>query len=182
MNPTALAAVLFMLISFPAILQSEGQANNSSSNSAPFTLENGVPLKIVRTAVPTKPFTVVGPRGAILGQQDGSFEAWIFPWKIFSQMRISAEMQDYPVPIDVNDQAAVVEVLPDHTIITFAHANFTLREILSAPHSPPEGVGVVAFFQVEAIRPMTLTFQFTPEMKLMWPAPSDDRSSPEWVK
>ena len=30
--------------------------------------------------IPVKPFTVVGPRGALLGQQDGSFEAWIFPW------------------------------------------------------------------------------------------------------
>jgi hypothetical protein len=29
---------------------------------------------------------------------------------------------------------------------------------------------------------MTLTFQFTPEMKRMWPALSDDRPSPEWVK
>ena len=42
-------------------------------------LQESVPLKIVREAVPSKPFTVVGPRGAILGQQDGSFEAWIFP-------------------------------------------------------------------------------------------------------
>ena len=29
---------------------------------------------------------------------------------------------------------------------------------------------------------MTLTFQFTPEMKRMWPALSDDRSGAEWVK
>ena len=62
---------------------------------------------------------VVGPRGAILGLQDGSFEAWIFPWKIFSNLRISAEMKDYPVPIDVNEQAAAIEVRPDHTTITF---------------------------------------------------------------
>ncbi len=182
MNPTALAAVLLLFISVPAFPQGDGQVNNSPSDAAAFTLENGVPLKIVRTAIPSRPFTVVGPRGAILGQQDGSFEAWIFPWKIFSKMRITAEMQDYPVPIDVNEQAAVVEVQPDHTTITYSHANFTLREILFAPHNPPEGVGVVAFFHVEAIRPMTLTFQFTPEMKLMWPAPSDDRPSPEWVQ
>ena len=181
MKPTAMAGVL-LFISFTAIIRSDGQANNSASDLAAFTLENGVPLKIVRTAVPSRPFTVVGPRGAILGQQDGSFEAWIFPWKIFSNLRISAAMKDYPVPIDVNEQAAVVEVRPDHTTITFSHANFTLREILFAPHKPPGGTGVLAFFQMEAIRPMTLTFQFTPEMKLMWPAASDDRPSPEWVK
>src|SRR5258705_9787985 len=129
MKPTAMAGVL-LFISFTAIIRSNGQANNSASDLAAFTLENGVPLKIVRTAVPSRPFTVVGPRGAILGQQDGSFEAWIFPWKIFSNLRIRAAMKDYPVPIDVNEQAAVVEVRPDHTTITFSHANFTLREIL----------------------------------------------------
>ena len=43
-----------------------------------------------------------GPRGAVLGQQDGVFEAWIFPWKILSDLRIRADMENYPVPIAVN--------------------------------------------------------------------------------
>jgi glycogen debranching enzyme len=146
----------------------------------PFT--DTAPLKIVREAVPSRPFSVVGPRGAFLGLQDGSCEAWIFPWKIFSNLRMTAMMKDYPVPIDVNEQAALVEVRPDHTTITFSHANFTIREVLFAPQHAPEGAGVVAFFQIAAVRPMTLTVQFTPEMKRMWPAPSDDYPNTEWVK
>jgi glycogen debranching enzyme len=138
--------------------------------------------KITADIMATKPFSVIGPRGTILGQQDGSFEAWIFPWKILSHLRITAEMKDYPVPIDVNDQAASIDVQPGHTTITFAHANFTVREIMFAPSNAPEGAGALAFFQVEAVRPMTLTFSFTPEMLRMWPALSDDRPSPEWVK
>jgi glycogen debranching enzyme len=157
------------------------QANEQPPALVNFPFENTSPLKIVRNAIPSRPFTVVGPRGALLGHQDGSFEAWVFPWKIFSNFRITAEMQDYPVPIDVNDHAAAIDVRPDHTTITFSHANFTIREILFAPHNAPDGAGVLAFFQVEAVRPMTLTFQFTPEMKRMWPAPSDDYSAAEWV-
>ena len=129
-----------------------------------------------------KPFSVIGPRGALLGQQDGSFEAWIFPWKILSHMRITAEMQDYAVPIDVNEQAATIDVQPGRTTITFSHANFTVRETLFAPQNAPDGAGAMAFYQVQAVRPMSLTFSFTPEMQHMWPALSDDRSSPEWVK
>ncbi len=140
------------------------------------------PILIVREAECSKPFSVIGPRGAILGQQDGTYEAWIFPWKIFSNLRITAEMKDYPVPIELNEHAATIEVEPDHTTITFSHANFTVREILLAPQKPPEGAGVLAFYQIKSVRPMTLTFHFTPEMKRMWPAPSDDRPSPEWVK
>jgi glycogen debranching enzyme len=135
----------------------------------------------VHEAVPARPFTVIGPRGGVLGRQDGSFEAWIFPWKIFSNLRITAEMQNYPVPIDVNALAAVIEVRPDHTTITFSHAAFTIREVLFAPHNAPDGAGVLTFFQIQSVRPVTLTFQFTPEMKRMWPAPSDAYPSPEWV-
>ena len=129
-----------------------------------------------------KPFSVTGPRGALLGQQDGVFEAWVFPWKILSHMRIAAEMQNYAVPIDVNEQVASIDVQPGHTTITFSHANFTIREILFAPQNAPDGAGALAYYQIEAVRPMTLTFSFTPEMQHMWPALSDDRPSPEWVK
>lgn len=169
-----LACVCFL--NFAAASQTQTQPIDE------FPFRDTVPLKIVRNATPANPFTVVGPRGAILGQQDGSFEGWIFPWKIFSNLRITAEMQNYPVPIDVNEQAAVIEVRPDHTMITFSHANFTIREILFAPHRARDGAGALAFFEVEAVRPLTLTFNFTPEMKLMWPAASDDLASPEWVK
>jgi hypothetical protein len=125
MKATSPAVFLLLFLSF-MIPQSSGQAIDRPAVLANFPFENSVPLKIVREAVPAKPFSVIGPRGAILGRQDGSFEAWIFPWKILSNLRISAEMWDYPVPIDVNEQAAVIEVRPDHTTITFSHANFTM--------------------------------------------------------
>jgi hypothetical protein len=90
-------------------------------------------------------------------------------------------MQDYPVPIELNQQEATIEVAPDHTTITFAHANLAVHEILFAPREAANGTGIVALFQVEAIRPVTLTFHFTPEMKRMWPASTED-NFPEWVK
>ncbi len=182
MSSASLPVALALFLSLSSSPQLVSQASDQPTLLAKFPYENSVPLKIVREAIPSNPFTVIGPRGAILGQQDGSFEAWIFPWKIFANLRITAQMQDYPVPIDVNEQAAVIEVRPDHTTITFSHANFTLREILFAPRESPDGTGALAFFQIEAVRPITLTLEFTPEMKRMWPALSDDRPSPEWVK
>jgi glycogen debranching enzyme len=146
-----------------------------------FPLNTSAGLSIEKEAVPIKPFSVVGPQGAFLGQQDGAFEAWLFPWKIFSGMRITAQMQDYPVPIELNQQQATIEVRPDHTTITFAHANLTVHEIFFAPRQATNGTGIIALYKIEAIRPVTLTFHFTPEMKRMWPASTED-NSPEWVK
>jgi glycogen debranching enzyme len=136
---------------------------------------------ISRDINPLHPFSVVGPRGTILGSQDGSYEAWLFPWKILSNMRISAEMKDYPVPIDVNLQAAAIDVRPGSTTITFSHANFTVREIITSPRNVPDGAGALVFYQIEAVRPMTLTFSFTPIMVRMWPAPSAGPPGPEWI-
>src|SRR5271166_3332289 len=108
-----------------------------------FPLHSEGRLTISDEAVPSQPFSVIGPRGAVLGQQDGSFEAWLFPWKILSNMRISAEVKDYPVPIEVNEHASSIDVRPDSTTITFSHANFTVREIILAPRPAPEGAGAL---------------------------------------
>ena len=125
------------------------------------------------------PFSVVGPRGAILGQQDGTTEVWLFPWKILDNLRLSVSMQGYDVPIDVNPHAASIDVQPDETTITYSHANFTIRQTMLAPKS---GVpGALIFFSFAAVRPMDVTFSFHPDMQRMWPAESPDSPSPEWI-
>jgi hypothetical protein len=159
-----------------------GQPSQALPAVPAFALEQGSTLHIAREVDPALPFSVIGPRGALLGRQDGSYEMWLFPWKILSHMRIRAEMQDYPVPIDVNQYAAGIDVTPGATILTYSHANFTIRQIMFAPRESPEGTGAIVLYQIEAIRPMKLTFSFTPEMLRMWPAPSDPQPSPEWVQ
>ncbi len=141
------------------------------------------PMTLRRHVESEKPFTVAGECGAMMGQQNGSFESWIFPVKLFSHLTIEAHVDGYDVPIDVNRDAAEIEVAPDHTTITYSHIAFTLKEILFATQcSQQDGTGVVAMFQVEAIRPLSLTFSFTPEMKPMWPAPISGNVDAEWVK
>ena len=144
------------------------------------TEESG--LTISREVLDSKPFSVVGPHGALLGQQNGIYEAWIFPWKIFSGMRMTVDMENYPVPIDVNKQAAWIDVRPDHTTITYSHANFTIQQIMLAPKQASDGTGVLVFYRIQAVRPLTLTFSFEPILQRMWPAESNDRPSPEWVR
>jgi hypothetical protein len=141
-------------------------------------------LTIRQHAEAGKPFTVAGQCGAFMGEQNGSFEAWIFPVKLLSHFTISAAVEGYPVPIDLNADAAEIEVAPDHTTITYSHIAFTVREILFATrcNSAAEmGAGVIALFQIEASKPVTLTFSFTPEVRRMWPAPNYGPPGPEWV-
>lgn len=170
----------FLVASAAGFTQSSSTAFVSFSGSAQ---DN---LLISRPAIPQLPFSIVGPHGALLGQQNGVYELWNFPWKILNQMRMSVEMQDYPVPIDVNQCAADIDVEPDHTTITYSHANFTIRQTMLAPAQPSREndgsvPGVLVLYRFQAVRPMTITFSFSPVMQRMWPAESPDRPSPEWI-
>lgn len=129
-----------------------------------------------------KPFTVAGTHGIVVGQQDGQFEAWVLPVKLLSHFSIQANVEGYSVPIDVNQAASEIEVYPDHTTITYSHIAFTLRQIMFAPDEAKDGTGAIVLFQVDAIRPVDFTFSFTPEMRPMWPQPSEGVPSAEWVK
>jgi hypothetical protein len=116
-------------------------------------------------AEPEKPFTVAGERGVVVGQQDGSFESWVLPVKLLSHLSIEAEIEGYTVPIDVNRQAAEVEVRPDRTVITYAHIGFTVRQIMFSPSQGPAGTGPVVLFEFDCVRPTDFTLRFTPEMR-----------------
>ncbi len=138
------------------------------------------PLTITRAVEPYKPFTVAGERGAIFGEQSGMFEAWIYPVKILSGFSITAELADYPVPIDVTAHAAVIEVAPAMTTITYSHAAFTVKQHMFISHGDV-GAGAVVLFEIDSIRPMRLTFRFKPEMLRAWPAPNFGTPGAEWV-
>ncbi len=142
------------------------------------------PLVISRSTQPTHPFTVAGENGVIIGTQDGSFESWILPIKLFSHLTIEASLQGYNIPIEVNPQSAQIEVHPDHTTITYSHLGFTLRQIMFSPdahHSDGPSTGPIVLFQIDAEHPVDLTFRFTPELRWMWPKRNEGTPSPEWV-
>ncbi|WP_158941580.1 amylo-alpha-1,6-glucosidase [Granulicella sp. S190] len=142
--------------------------------------EDGITIR--RHVEAGKPFTVAGTRGAMPGQQEGTLEAWVLPVKLLSHLSIRADVEGYSVPIDLNADAAEIEVSPDHTTITYSHIAFTVRQIMFAPDDTEDGTGAVVLFQIDSTRPMDLTFSFTPEMRPMWPQRSQGVPSAEWVK
>ncbi len=138
------------------------------------------PLSITRPVEAYKPFTVAGERGAIFGEQSGTFEAWIYPVKILSGFGITAELADYPVPIDVSAHAAVIEVAPAMTTITYSHAAFTVKQHMFISRGDT-AAGAVVLFEIDSVRPLRLTFRFKPEMLRAWPAPNFGPPNAEWV-
>ncbi len=156
-------------------------ASSLSAQTPGYSMPDSLPV-IRRSVEAGKPFTVAGERGVMAGQQEGTFEAWVLPVKLLSHFAITANVEGYSVPIELNQNAAAIEVRPDRTIITYAHIAFTLRQIMFAPDASPEGTGAVVLFQIDSTRPLDLTFSFTPEVRSMWPQPNGGPPSAEWVR
>jgi glycogen debranching enzyme len=154
--------------------------NPSLTSIAPFPLATAGPV-LQAHAEPEKPFTVAGERGVLVGRQDGSFEAWLLPVKLLSHLTIEAEIEGYTVPIDVNRQAAEIEVRPDRTILTYTHIGFTVRQIMFSPNQGPAGTGPVVLFEFDCLRPTDFTFRFTPNLEYMWPARNEGVPNVEWT-
>jgi glycogen debranching enzyme len=165
--------VLTLLASSAVIAQLKPLPNFAKTNHE---------LEIISPCVPGRPWTVAGEHGALFGRQNGKFEAWQWPVKILSDFRIRAELADYAVPIDVNAIAASIRVTPAETIITYSHAAFTVRQHMFAGRGANNLLPMAVFFEIDSIRPLELTFSFTPEMLRMWPAPNFGRPNGEWVK
>jgi glycogen debranching enzyme len=140
------------------------------------------PITITQLAVPRRPFTVVAERGAILGQQDGSFELWNFPYKIIQHAHLSVELDGYGVPIDLNPLAATIEVSPDHTTITYSHSAITVRQqMFVVRDGPAQDPPAVILFSIDSTRSGTLTLDFEPVMAPMWPAPQHGAAGASWL-
>ena len=128
-----------------------------------------------------KPFTVAGEKGVLLGQQNGTFEAWLLPIKLLSHLTIEANIEGYTVPIDVNQQAAEIEVRPDRTVLTYSHIGFTVRQIMFSPNDAPAGTGPVVLFEFDCLHPTEFTLRFTSELLWMWPERNEGVPGVEWV-
>jgi glycogen debranching enzyme len=178
---TSVASALFVAAPVAMLAQSSNPTFNAV---APIAFDTSGPV-IQAHAERLKPFTVAGERGVLVGQQDGVFEAWVLPVKVLSHFTIEANVEGYTVPIDVNQQAASIEVRPDRTTITYSHLAFTVRQIMFSPPGSipdaPSGTGPVILFEFDCLHPTEFTFRFTPELRWMWPERNEGVPGAEWV-
>jgi glycogen debranching enzyme len=165
----------------PLVALSSASAQGTLQPMPQFPLSDG-PLIIRQAVQPQHPFTVTGSTGAILGLQNGNVELWALPTKVFNNLHLVAELDGYTVPIDLNAAAATIDVQPDHTTITYSHAAITVRQHMFIPAGESnQAQGAIIFFEIESIRPATITISFEPAMVQQWPAPSFGRPSAYWL-
>lgn len=164
----------------PAAIHSQQLHSPNFTSLDPIAFDTSGPV-IHAHAETQKPFTVAGQHGVIVGQQDGTLEAWILPVKVLSHLTIEANVEGYTVPIDVNQQAAEIEVRPNRTTITYAHIGFTVRQVMFSPENAAPGTGPVIFFEFDCLHPTDFVLRFAPDLRWMWPERNEGTPGVEWV-
>jgi hypothetical protein len=124
-------------------------------------------IRLSRPARPGTHFDKVGRKFAVLGSEDGSFEAWAWPLKLFRDFRFSFLLGSSTVPVEGRDVARFLDVTPSRTTVTFVHQAFTVRAHYVAAIDEP---GAIILLEVDASEPLSIVAGFLPALQPMWPA------------
>ncbi|MEW6507748.1 MAG: amylo-alpha-1,6-glucosidase [Bacteroidota bacterium] len=124
-------------------------------------------ITLTRTAQPHQYMDKIGTKAALMGFENGSFEMWIWPWKVLRNFDLQFFIGSTTQPIQSKDIVREITVTPEATIITFVYESFTVKEIIFVPHNKS---AAVILLDVYTTTPLTIVPGFMPVMQPQWPA------------
>lgn len=170
---STITLLVFCFLMRASIALSCAKAQNLAPQSGSSTAgipRFGIPesgLRWETLAQPLKYFDATGHRAAILGKQDGTFEAWIYPIKVAHGFHLEFQQDGMIEPVRSENYLREVITRPESTTLIYVHPLFTVREILWVPR---DEAAAVIFFDVDSNKPLSITMKFVPDLKPMWPA------------
>jgi glycogen debranching enzyme len=154
-------AIIVLALASPLSAQGTGVVLPARFNLPPAEPFLRKPVQHLRFA------EAVGRRSALLGCEDGTFEAWINPVKILRDFRLSVYLDGALDAVPLADLAQSITTAPGRTTITHAHAAFTIRQTWFAPL---DRQSLVVLLDIDTSKPLRLRASFVPELRPMWPA------------
>jgi glycogen debranching enzyme len=122
-------------------------------------------LELSRPARPWEFLPVLGTRAALLGNEGGRMEAWVYPLKFLREFRLLFREGDRV--ISAESLARTVIVRPESSTILYSGDTFTVRETFLVPVNEP---GAIILLDVETEQPLEIEASFVRDFQLEWPA------------
>jgi glycogen debranching enzyme len=123
------------------------------------------PLELSRPVRTWEFLPVVGQRAALLGNETGNLEAWVYPLKLFRNFHLNFLLANQTLPAE--SLARTVIVRPESSTIVYSHDTFSVRETLFVPVHEP---GAILTFEVTTTEPVEIEVAFERDFQLEWPA------------
>ena len=108
---------------------------------------------------------VVGTRAGLFGNENGRFEAWVYPLKVFREFHLTFHVGDRALPAE--SLARTLTVRPEAASILYVGDSFRVRETLCVP---VKEAGAIILLDIETEQPLEVEAAFTGDFQLEWPA------------
>jgi len=131
-------------------------------------------LTLTRPARNWQFLDAVGPHAGLLGREDGSFEAWIYPLKLFRDLQLKFRLGD--IVLDGNALPRTITVRPESSSVKYSYDSFSACATWFVPVN--ERAAVVEI-EVNSAEPVSVEASFVPDVAWMWPAGLGDGYS-QW--
>jgi glycogen debranching enzyme len=118
-----------------------------------------------RAVRPWEFLSATGTRAAILGNEAGTFEGWVYPLKVFRDFRLIFHVSGGVLTGD--SLARSVTVRPESCSILYASNDFQVRETLIVP---VHEAGAIFLIEVDTSQPLEVEVRFRRDFQLEWPA------------
>ncbi|MCU0643253.1 MAG: GH116 family glycosyl hydrolase [bacterium] len=124
-------------------------------------------IQLERQVTPQTYCESVGQKSAMLGNESGLFEIWVYPFKILSDLNFTVFIPQYNLSIKCTTIAKRIIVRPELLTISYSHDLFTIHQHLLTPMDQP---GAIVLFDIDTCTPLELWISFIPNLIPMWPA------------
>lgn len=122
-------------------------------------------LEISRPARSWEFLDATGQRSSILGKEGGSAEAYVYPLKLFADLRFSFEIEGRVIPASAIARRVVSR--PGSVSLVYTGDEFRVVETLLVP---VQQAGGIIRLRIQTHSPLTVRFTLHPDFQLMWPA------------
>src|SRR5262249_10214732 len=122
-------------------------------------------LEITRPARPWEFLASVGKKASLLGDESGVVEAWVYPLKLFRDLRLTVHTEGREIPAESLVRTVIAH--PESITLVYARDPFSIPTPFFAPVDRP---GAVIELQVETEQPLEIEASFIRDFQLEWPA------------
>lgn len=122
-------------------------------------------LEISRPARTWEFLDATGQRASILGKEDGSVEAYVYPLKLFADLQFTFEIEGRIIPASAIARRVIAR--PGSVSLIYTGDEFRVVETLLVP---VQEAGGIVRLQIQTHNPLTIRFTLHPDFQLMWPA------------
>ena len=132
------------------------------------------PLTLTRAARNWQFLGAVGPHAGLFGREDGLFEAWIYPLKLFRDFDLKFRVGD----IVLSGQAIprTITIRPESSSVKYIYDSFTA---CATWFVPVDERAALVEIEVNSAQPVGVEASFVPDVAWMWPAAIGDAYS-QW--